>query len=124
MPRQPGTRARIGIVGGSRVVGEALELLLQGLGYQARFVAALPQDGARPLADSQLVVLAPGLSPTERAAILAGLRETLSNSVPVLELTRGRAAPSDERTIHWPCRAGALARVIDTVLHAPAGVGS
>jgi hypothetical protein len=112
----------IGIVGGSRVVGEALELLLQGLGYRARF-AATPSTGAWPLGDSQLVVLAPGLSAPQRLALFAATRGAAANApVPVLELTRGGAPGADEHRVHWPCRAEELARAIDAVL-APRAIG-
>jgi hypothetical protein len=117
MPREYGTRAVIGIVGGSRVVGEALELLLQGLGYQARFAAAETMADTWPIVGSQLVVLAPGLTAAQQTALLGALRgATADRSIPVIELTRSQHLATDKHCVHWPCRAEELARAIDAVL--------
>jgi len=120
MPRQPETRGAIGIVGGSRVVGEALEVLLQGQGYRPRFVVSPGDVGGQVLTDCQLIVLAPGVSAAERDAILAALDEAGGSSLMVLELTRGRVPDGDRRYVHWPCRAVELARIIDAALQPPA----
>ncbi|HZS02479.1 MAG TPA: hypothetical protein VFE37_27435 [Chloroflexota bacterium] len=123
MPRGPGVRASIGIVGGSRVVGEALALLLQGLGYRARYAAA-PAEGAWPLADSEVVLLAPGLGTAQRSALLAAVRgATAAPAIPILELTRGDGAAAGEHCVRWPCRAEELARAIDAVLE-PRAIGA
>jgi hypothetical protein len=122
MPREQGAGAVIGIIGGSRVVGEALELLLQGLGYRARFAAAAA-PGTWPLEGSQILVLAPGLTAAQRTAALGALRRTaVATPIPVIELTRGDAPAGDEHCVHWPCRAEELARTIDAVL-APCALG-
>ncbi|HLH23871.1 MAG TPA: hypothetical protein VK066_15210 [Chloroflexota bacterium] len=116
MRGEQGPRGTIAVVAGSAIVGEALALLLQGLGYRARF-AAPRADTAWPLADCQLVVLAPGLSASQRAALLAAVRGAAAPAaVPVLELTRDDAPPGDAPCVHWPCRAEELARAIDAAL--------
>ncbi len=115
--REPGPR--VAIVAGNAVVGEALEVLLLGLGYHARFEPATSLDAMlQRLADVQLVVIGPGLSACRRAALLAGrwLEHTV-DSVPVIELTLGEPlGGGDGRQVRWPCRAEELARAIDAAL--------
>ena len=109
MPGKQRAPTAIGILGGSRVVGEAVALLLQGLGYRARFIVA-PTSGLWPLADSQLVVLMPDLCGAQRAALLTALGDMVAGpTIPILELTRGDAPTTDERRVHWPCRTEELA---------------
>jgi hypothetical protein len=110
----------VAIVGGSAVVGQALELLLQGLGYRARYEPAPPAEApAPPLADTQLVVLAPGLSPSRREAALARVPRHGVEGIPVLELTADVRTGASGLYVRWPCRAEALARAIDAALGTP-----
>ncbi len=120
--------AMVAIVTGNPVVGEALEALLQGLGYRARFEAA-PPHAARRTARSQgaeLLVLGPGLTPCRRKAVLARARgrAPVAGAVPVLELS-GTDPPSEASAlrVRWPCRAEELARAIDAALEAGASYG-
>ena len=117
MLRERGTQAVIVIIGGSRVVGEALELLLQGLGYRARFAPAETRTEAVTVGASELVILAPGLTARQRTALLGAIRPLPAvNAIPVIELTRDDAPAGDNHCVHWPCRAEELARAVDAVL--------
>ena len=64
----------VAILGGDRVAGQALELLLQGVGCDARFVADPVAEGAGEwLEGVQVLLLPPTLRPEHREAMLAGL---------------------------------------------------
>jgi hypothetical protein len=118
--QQRGPGPRVAIVAGNAVVGEALEVLLLGLGYRARFEPAASLDAMLPrLADVQLVVIGPGLSACRRAALLPGRwLGHAGSSVPVIELTLGEPLEGgDGRQVRWPCRAEELARAIDAALN-------
>ena len=120
MSTQRAAEATVAIVGGNAVVGRALELLLQGLGYRARFESgAAVAELDQPLAGAQLIVLAPGLSAGRRDAVLARLpRANDHGGVPVLEMMASGLPTTDGPRVGWPCRAEDLARVIDAMLGA------
>ncbi len=102
------------------MVGRALELLLQGAGYDARFVADPVMDKlGELLAGVQVVLLGPTLSAGRRESFLNGLRdEPRTANMPVLELipTSRRTRDGHGRHVMWPCRTKELLRHIGEVL--------
>jgi hypothetical protein len=118
MSQQGGVPVTVTIVGGNAVVGQALELLLEGLGYRAHYEGKLdPAGPTRWLAGTQLIVLAPGLSVPLRDAVLTGnWHDGADGCVPVLELSGDDHPPGSARHVRWPCRAEELAHAIDAAL--------
>ena len=120
MRTQDRTAPTLLICDGSSVVGRALELLLQSLGYRARF-ETLPVDAsARPLVGVQLLLLAPELAPARREKLLRRARDLARDTaIPVLELiAAGRAPTTPGHQVRWPCQADELGREIDRALAA------
>jgi len=108
-------RAKVAIIGGDPVVGEALEALLQAAGYRTRFLPESAMDDLPGdlLADSQLLLIAPVLSAGHRKALLEMMLD-----IPVLELlpaNGGQHLPG-EHTVLWPCSGEELKRAIDALL--------
>ncbi len=106
---------------GEPIVGRALVLLLQGSGYNTRFlsIASLNEPGS--LEDIRLLLLTPtpGLSTERRKVLLTSLRDM---EIPVLELviSEGRtgkeARDGSERAVLWPCSTEELERRIEATL--------
>lgn len=111
--------ATVFVVGGDAVVGHALELLLCGSGYDARFEALPGFDARQALGESGLILLAPGLDERDRDAILSSMKSACRDGdLPVLELVPATAPrPGDGHVIiSWPCRTEDLERAIETAL--------
>lgn len=110
----------VAILCGDPLIGRALELMLQDIGYGARFLNGSPIDEPAKLLDGvQLVILGPRLSTNRREAFLSSMRSTLATAgLPVLELvialdeTRG----GQTRRVQWPCRVEDLNREIEAAL--------
>ncbi|MBI4492019.1 MAG: hypothetical protein HY690_04430 [Chloroflexi bacterium] len=120
MGYRPRRSAVVAILGDDPVVGQALEILLQGAGHDVRFLpgAALDWPGEL-MANAQLVLLAPGLSLERREALLGRVRRMSGRqSVPCLELTSVAAgAPSSGcREVRWPCQVVTLLRAVDAAV--------
>lgn len=107
------------ILGGNWVVGRALGLLLQNAEYKVRFLVGSSLDQPGLLDGVQLLLLAPGLGPEFRDALLGMINgRPLEARIPVLELVdNDRAAQvGDGRFVPWPCRAEELKRQITIAL--------
>ena len=117
------TRAPAVIVfGGELVVGQALELLLRGAEYNARFLAKPPLEQPELLDGIQLLIFAPRLAAGRREAILAAVR-SIAISIPVLELVDDPEAARDSsnRLVPWPCRIQDLKQHIEAALRTESG---
>jgi hypothetical protein len=113
-------RAKVAIVGGDPVVGDALEVLLQAAGYRTRFLPeSVIGELGELLADSQLLVVAPVLSAECRKALVEmKLSQTMPLNVPVLELlpaNGGHRLPVGDSLL-WPCSGQELKDAIAALL--------
>jgi hypothetical protein len=109
----------VAVVSGDTIVGKALQLLLQGAGFSVRFLVGPSFDEPGLLDEVQLLLLAPGLSPKRRDALLELInRRPLAARIPVLELldNSGATQAEDGHFIPWPCRAEELKRQITAAL--------
>jgi hypothetical protein len=112
----------IAILGSNTVVGQALSLLLRGAGYDTRRIEAAPAGLADGLLDGvDILLLAPGLSPGVRDALLSVVRDNLKTAqMPVITLsaTAGEALDDESGTllVPWPSPVTMLAQQIETIL--------
>jgi hypothetical protein len=114
--------ATVAILGGNSVVGRALEVLLQGLGYDTRLV----EESGTPeelLGGTQLLLAAPTVTTDSRERFVARMRSTPgTTTIPVLTLSttyKGELA-DQPGLVPWPCRLEDLKKEIDTTLFAAA----
>lgn len=117
------TSSTIAIADGDTLVGQALELGLQNLGYEVRPLKdVLSANGAaNPFEGIDLVLLPPRLSKTYREAILRALGDNgtpKKGPVVVLELAPVTDRTQDERVwrVLWPCRMKDLKLKIEAAL--------
>jgi hypothetical protein len=111
--------AAVVVVGGDAIVGRALELLLRGSGYDARFEAPPTFDARGVLREAGLVLLAPGLDERDRGAVLSSVEAAChEGDLPVLELVSVIAPRSGKghALVFWPCRTEDLEREIEAAL--------
>jgi hypothetical protein len=110
----------IAILGEDHVVGRALELLLQGAGYGARFVTEASFDDKPDLLDGVgLLLFTAGLSTEQREAYATCVESTPSAAgVPILELISSSDGEQGGKRdlIPWPCRMEELKRRIEAAL--------
>ena len=107
---------KVTILGGDPVVGEALEVLLQAAGYDARFQPEPSAAGlGELLKDSRLLLVAPGLSAECRKA-LVDMAVGPAKKIPVLELIPADGGEAVDiqgvDTTPWPCPQEELQRKI------------
>ena len=111
----------VAILGGDRVAGQALELLLQGVGCDARFVADPVAEGAGEWLDRvQVLLLPPTLRPEHREAMLAGLSGAPGTSgVPIIELVdapREGTGSYGRYVLLWPSRVEELMQCMEAAV--------
>lgn len=119
--------AIIVVVGGDAVVGHALELLLRGSGYDARFegLSTFAADGAT--LDAGLILLAPGLDERGRETVLTSVNATRRRGgLPVVELVPATASRPGEghALLPWPCRTEDLEIEVEAALHGTGATSS
>lgn len=101
-------------------MGRALEVLLQGLGYDTRLIGE--SDASEPeevLGGVQLLLAAPTASTESRERFLTSVASTPGTAaIPVLTLsTAPRKDPADQRgLVLWPCRLEDLKTEIEAAL--------
>ena len=111
----------IAVFGADHVVGRALELLLRGAGYSARFVpeTSIDDEQPRPLDGVRLLLFTAGLRIEQRQAYATFVENTPDASgVPILELvfSSDGAQARTGNFIPWPCRLEELKRRIEAAL--------
>ncbi len=116
----------VAILGRDRVVGQALELLLRGADYDARFLGEPLRDGLVELLDgAQILLFGPTLSAERREDLLDGLKaEPETENIPILELmtTLGGARNGHHgRHVMWPCKTEELVSHIKEMLLSTGG---
>lgn len=115
---------------GDPVAGRALALLLQGVGYEAKFVPATTLNTNNPLESVGLVILTltPEFSAERRESFLNTLRDaSRMNGFSILKLTTGPDVRQEvestgrEYTLPWPCSREELLRNVEAALSRSAG---
>ena len=111
--------ARVIVVGGDPVMGRSLEALLQATGYEARFQPEPSADGLGGLlADSHLLLIAPGLSAEIRKALVDVVMDP-ATKIAVLELLPANGGEQNIQGVGvapWPCSVEELHRRIRAAL--------
>jgi hypothetical protein len=108
------------VVGGEPATGRSLEALLQGAGHEAWFQPEPLRDGlGELLADSCLLLVAPGLRTESREALtIAAMRP--ARKIPVLELLPANGGEAigiqGADVAPWPCPLEELQRRIRVAL--------
>jgi hypothetical protein len=125
VPRRKAAPIKIAILGGDLLVGRTLEVALEGVGFDARFLngSLLTEDPTEPLDEElRLVIFAPRMSAKRRKAFLGHVRGTAATAgVPVLELVTASATSRNGREelvglVAWPCPTEELEREIEAAL--------
>jgi hypothetical protein len=112
---------KIAIIGRDRMVGQALELLLRGADYDARFLGEPVMDKPGELLDGvHVLLLGPTLNVERREYLLDGLRgEPRTANIPILELitiTGESRNAHGGRHVMWPCKTEELIHHIEETL--------
>ena len=102
------------------MAGRALEVLLQGVGYDTRLIEDPPERSPEQLLEGvRLLLLVPTLSAESRETLLAEMGSTLeAANIPVLTLstTLKEALAEGPTSIPWPCRLEDLTKKIEATL--------
>ncbi len=124
MPQRQSGPIKIAILGGDLLVSRTLEVVLRGVGYDARFLNGSFTDEPAELHDEEvrLVIFAPRMNTERRKAFLSRVRGTPATAgVPVLELVTSSNTSQYGREdlvglVLWPCPTEELTRRIEAVL--------
>jgi hypothetical protein len=118
--RQDHDPIKIAILGGDPVVGRSLELMLEGAGYDARFLNGSFVDKPAELpGEVRLVILTPSLHYKGRERFLKGRENgSAAKKIPILELVRDdhRERADQLGYVLWPCLAKDLKQALEVVL--------
>jgi hypothetical protein len=111
----------VAIFGEDWVFGQALELLLAGVDYDARFLGEPRMGGelSELLVGVRLLLLAPAVKEAWREEFLRAVSSSWAIAdMPVLELVsaHGEEMSRREGLVPWPCRIEHLKREIETTL--------
>jgi hypothetical protein len=127
MPRRKSGPIKIAILGGDLLVSRSLEVALQGVGYDARYLNGTFTDEPTELPEEvKLVIFAPRMGSERRKAFLSNMRSsTVTAGLPVLELAplleEVRAEQEGVGLVAWPCPTEELTRRIEAALLNGAG---
>jgi hypothetical protein len=123
MPTRDPAPNKIAILGGDLLVGRSLEVALQGVGYEARFLNGSFTGEPAELLDEEvrLVIFAPRMNTERRKAFLNGMRSIHATAgLPVLELATTldevRAEQDGVGLVAWPCPIEELTRRLEATL--------
>ena len=112
--------AKVLVVGGDAIVGQALELLLQSAECDVKFLGEPFLEEPGLLDGFQLLLIAPGLSAKCRETLLALVSSTtVAQRIPFLELVsniQGAQQDGAGHLVPWPCQPEELERRIKTAL--------
>jgi hypothetical protein len=116
-------RIKIAILGGDVLVGRILEVVLQSVGYDARYLnGSFTGEPTELPAGVRLVIFAPRMSTERRKTSLSRVRGTPATAgVPVLDLVTASDASENGREklvdpVLWPCFTEELEREIEAAL--------
>jgi hypothetical protein len=121
----PGARTTVAVLSGNPLAGRALELLLEGAGYEVVLLEEPEALGVEDLlAGVEVLLLGRGLSEGRREYFLKAIASTLETAaIPVLSLSPGpEGAPAKEdRVVPWPSRIEDLSREIEAARRTAGG---
>jgi hypothetical protein len=110
----------LAILGGDRVIGRTLKLLLGAANYEVRLLVAPVAGNLEELLEGvQILLLAPRLHFTDREAFLDGMRSAKATAkIPILELVTGldETQATQNYWVPWPCKMETLRKKIYEVL--------
>lgn len=114
------TRTTVAIQGGDPLVGQALEILLRGVGYEVRLLGDPEAFKVEDLLEGvDVLLLGPGMSNGHREDFLGAVASTLETAtIPVLSFTAGPKGTlaEEDRLVPWPCRIEDLSQEIEAAL--------
>jgi len=113
------TGATVTVFGGDPVVGRAIMLLLQDVGYVSSYLSENSLDHLADLDGDHLLLLGAECSTERRESIEAMVESgVLSTTMPILALrtSRDRVQIESEYDVPWPCSSEELRRWIDSAL--------
>jgi hypothetical protein len=122
MPQHDSGPIKIAILGGDLLVGRTLEVALQGVGYDARFLNGSFTGEPTELPEGlRLVIFAPRMSIERRKVFLSCMRSSAATAgLPILELATVRDEVRAEQEgvdrVAWPCPTEELEREIEATL--------
>jgi DNA-binding response OmpR family regulator len=119
------TTVTVAILSGDPLVGRALELLLEGAGYEVGLLEVSEALRVEDLLQGvDVLLLDRGLSDGRREDFLGALAGTLETAtIPVLSLSPGPegASAEEDHVVPWPCRMEDLLREIEAARTAAGG---
>ncbi len=113
---------KIAILGGDRLVGRTLEVALQSLGYDARYLNGSFTGEPPEMPDGvRLVIFTPRMSTERRKAFLSWRRSSAATAgLPIIGLAtvldEVRAEQEGVKLVRWPCLTEELERNIEATL--------
>jgi|SRR5215212_7671190 len=127
MPTRDPASNKIAILGGDLLVSRSIEVALQGVGYDARYLNGSFTDEPAELPEEvKLVIFPPRMGTERRKAFLGDMRSSAATAgLPVLELAtvldEVRAEQEGVGLVAWPCSTEELTRRIEAALLNGAG---
>jgi hypothetical protein len=122
MPTRDPASNKIAILGGDLLVSRSIEVALQGVGYDARYLNGSFTDEPAELPEEvKLVIFGPRMNTERREAFLSNMRTSAAMAgLPVLELAtvldEVRAEQEGVSLVAWPCSTEELVRRIEAAL--------
>src|SRR5215212_3200744 len=122
MPTRDPASNKIAILGGDLLVSRSIEVALQGVGYDARYLNGSFTDEPAELPEEvKLVIFPPRMGTERRKAFLSNIRSSAATAgLPALELAtvldEVRAEQEGVGLVAWPCSTEELVRRIEAAL--------
>jgi hypothetical protein len=119
---------KVAILGDDPIVNRGLQLLLNGVGYEALLSKGSNRRASEVELDGvvDVVLLGPALRDDRREAFLSSMKSSLATAcIPVLTLftVQKEAFTEDVGLVPWPCNIEDLARRIESALRGAGGGG-
>jgi hypothetical protein len=113
-----GGRVTVVILGGSPVVGKALESLLRSADYGVRFFSEHLAESADPPVDARVALVMPSLSIERSEALITRVRSASATAdLPIIELSTSPNGQNGQRIhVPWPCSVEVLKQRIEASL--------
>ena len=119
-------QSAVAILDGDRVIGQALEILLQDTRYKSKFLPSLSLDELKQmLADVGLVIVPGDYDSREEGFVSNLISLSTSLGIPVLKLVAVVEENEEDlvRMVSWPCPIESLKKEIEAALLASPNPG-